>query len=343
MEYRLLGTTGVHVSALCLGAMMLGRAFGTDDDDGVRIVHRALDAGITMIDTADVYSAGHSEEIVGRALRGRRDDVVLATKFGARFGGDVMRSGGSHRRIVRSVEASLRRLGTDRIDVYQIHRPDPAADVDETLAALSDLVHAGKVLVAGGSNFTAEGIVEARWTAERRGRVPFRSEQTAYSILARAVEHDVLPTCQRHGLGVMVWSPLNGGWLTGRYRRSTIGDLELTARGLGAPRHFDMDRPQNQRKLDLVDDLLTIAADAGLSLIEMANAFVLAHPAVTTTIIGPRTVDQLDGLLAGADTRLDDATLDRIDRLVPPGLNVSPDWQTYDHSKPTLRGHVIER
>ncbi len=343
MEHRVLGSTGISVSTLALGAMMFGRAFGTDDDDCVRMVHRALDAGVNMIDTADVYSAGHSEEIVGRAIGRRRDDVVVATKFGARFGGDVMRSGGSRRHIVRSVEASLRRLGTDRIDLYQIHRPDPAADIDETLAALSDLVHHGKVLVAGGSNFTAEGIVEARWAAERRGRVPMRTEQMAYSIFARAGEYDVLPTCQRHGLGVLVWSPLNGGWLTGRYRRSTVGALELTARGRGAPRHFDMDRSQNQRKLDLVEDLTIVAADVGLSLIELANAFVLAHSAVSTTIIGPRTMEQLDGLLAGADVRLDVATLDRIDSLVAPGVNVSPDWQTYDHSKPSLRGHVIER
>ncbi len=343
MEYRVLGSTGIRVSALTLGAMMFGRAFGTDDDDCIRMVHRALDAGVNMIDTADVYSAGHSEEIVGRAISRRRDDVVVATKFGARFGGDVMRSGGSRRHIVRSVEASLVRLGTDRIDVYQIHRPDPAADIDETLAALSDLVYDGKVLVAAGSNFTAHGIVEAQWTAERRGRVRMRSEQTAYSILARAVEHDVLPTCERHGLGVMVWSPLNGGWLTGRYRRSTVAGLEPTARSRGAPRHFDFDRPQNQSKLDLVEELIVIAAEAGISLVTLANAFVLAHPAVTTAIIGPRTMDQLDGLLTGLDHHLDAATLDRIDRLVAPGVNVSPDWQTYDHSKPTLRGHVVDR
>jgi aryl-alcohol dehydrogenase-like predicted oxidoreductase len=322
MRYRTLGTTGVKVSPLCLGAMMFGAIGNRDHDDAVSIIHAALDAGVNFVDTADVYSAGESEEIVGKALKGRRDDVVLATKFHGAMGDDANQQGNSRRWIVREVENSLRRLQTDWIDLYQVHRPDPSADVDETLAALSDLVHQGKVRYLGSSTFPPEEIVEAQWTAERRGRERFVCEQPPYSIFARGVEAGVLPTCQRYGMGVIAWSPLNGGWLTGRYRRGE--DIDMTkGRAARIPQRFDPSLPGNQRKLELVDELDKVAADAGVSLTHLSQAFVLAHPAVTAAIIGPRTREQLDDLLAGADVRLDDPILDRIDELVAPGTNVN--------------------
>src|SRR4051812_23662421 len=213
MDRTTLGTTGIQVSRYCLGAMMLGAWGNRDHDDCVRIIHTALDAGINFVDTADVYSAGESEEIVGKALKGRRDDVVLATKFHAPMGDDPNMKGNSRRWIVREVENSLRRLQTDWIDLYQVHRPDPSADIDETLGALSDLVHQGKVRYLGSSTFPAEAIVEAQWVAERRGRERFVCEQPPYSILARGIEAAVLPAVRRYGMGAIVWSPLAGGWL----------------------------------------------------------------------------------------------------------------------------------
>ncbi len=322
MRYRTLGTTGVQVSTYCLGTMMFG-AWGNDDpDDCVRVVHAALDAGINFIDTADVYSAGRSEEIVGRALARRRDDVVLASKVHGQMGDDPNQRGSSRRWIVREVEASLRRLGTDHLDLYQVHRPDPSTDVEETLSALSDLVHQGKVRAIGSSTFPAELIVEAQWASERRGLERFRCEQPPYSIFARAIEGSVLPTCQRYGMGVIVWSPLAAGWLTGRYRSDA--DLDLTrGRASRIPDRFDQRLPGNRRKLELVGELEKVAGDAGVSLTHLALAFSVAHPAVTSTIIGPRTMDQLEDLLAGSSVELDDTTLDRIDELVPPATTLS--------------------
>src|SRR5919112_446039 len=321
MEHRHLGRTGVSVSKLCLGTMMFG-AWGTKDhDESIKIIQRALDAGVNFVDTADVYSAGESEEIVGKALAGRRDDVVLATKFHGAMGKDPNQQGNSRRWIVREVEDSLRRLGTDWIDLYQVHRPDAATDVDETLGALSDLIHAGKVRAIGSSTFPAEEIVEAQWVAERRGRERFRCEQPPYSMFTRGIEASVLPTCQRYGMGVIAWSPLNGGWVTRRYRQGTTPTgrrAELT------PQRFDPSVPANARKLELIDELDKVAADAGVPLTHLAVSFTLAHPAVTAAIIGPRTMEQLTDLLPAADVRLDDGTLDRIDELVPPGTNVDP-------------------
>jgi aryl-alcohol dehydrogenase-like predicted oxidoreductase len=216
MKRRILGGTGISVSEYALGTMMLGAWGNTDHDDCVRIVHRALDAGINFVDTADVYAAGESEEIVGKALKGRRDDVVLATKFFNSMGPDANHGGNSRRWIIRAVEDSLRRLGTDHIDLYQVHRPDPATDIDETLGALSDLVRSGKVRAVGCSTFPAEQLVEAQWTAERRGHVRLRTEQPPYSMLARGAEAAVLPTAQRYGMGVLTWGPLSAGWLSGR-------------------------------------------------------------------------------------------------------------------------------
>src|SRR5256885_3165306 len=302
--------------------MMLGAWGNTDHDDSIRIIHTALDAGINFIDTADVYSFGESEEIVGKALQGRRDGVVLATKFVAPMGEDTNQRGASRRWIMQEVESSLRRLGTDYIDVYQAHRPDLTVELDDTLGALSDLVHQGKVRVLGSSTYPAELIVEAQWVAERRGRERFQCEQPPYSIFARGIETAVLPTCLQYGMGVIPWSPLAGGWLTGKYRRGEAAPT--TGRARRIPERLDYDLPENQRKLDLVEELLKVAADAGVSLTHLAHAFVLEHPAVTAAIIGPRTMEQLTDVLAGGDVRLRNQVVDRIDGLVPPGSHIQP-------------------
>jgi aryl-alcohol dehydrogenase-like predicted oxidoreductase len=322
VRYRTLGRTGIAVSPYCLGAMMFGAAGNPDHDESVRIIHKALDAGVNMIDTADMYSAGESEEIVGKALKGRRDDVVLATK--ARFPVDFdpsgatpvrpNRSGASRRWLVRALDDSLRRLGTDYVDLYQIHRPDPDTDIEETLSALTDLVRAGKVRAIGTSSLPASDIVEAQWVAERRGLQRFRAEQPTYSILNRSIEREVLPVCQRYGMGTLVWSPLAGGMLTGRYRKDQQNTTHRSRFGF---RHL-----QDERRLDVVEQLVPIAEKAGLSLTHLALAFTVAHPGVTAAIIGPRTMEQLDDLLAGADTTLGDEVLDRIDEIVPPGTDV---------------------
>jgi aryl-alcohol dehydrogenase-like predicted oxidoreductase len=329
MNYRTLGLTGVKVSPLCLGAMMFGAWGNPDHDDSIRIIHRALDAGINFIDTADVYSRGESEEIVGKALAGgRRDNVVLATKVHGTMGDDPNEFGNTRRWIIREVENSLRRLGTDWIDLYQIHRPEDDTAIDETLGALTDLVHAGKVRYIGSSTFPASQIVEAQWVAERRGRERFVCEQPPYSILVRAVENDVLPTCRRHGMGVIPWSPLAGGWLTGRYRKDA--EPPDSHRAQRIPARYDLSLPGNQRKLDVADGLAKLADEAGMTLIEMALAFVMNHPAVTAPIIGPRTMEQLESQLPAAEITLTDEVLDRIDELVPPGVNLNPadgGWQ----------------
>jgi aryl-alcohol dehydrogenase-like predicted oxidoreductase len=323
MELRAVGTTGVKVSPLCLGAMMFGAWGERDHDESVRIIHRALDAGINFVDTADVYSRGESEEIVGQALAGgRRDHVILATKVHGRMGDDPNQFGNTRGWIVREVEDSLRRLKTDWIDLYQIHRPEPDTDIDETLGALTDLVRAGKVRYIGSSTFPASQIVEAQWTAERRGRERFVCEQPPYSLLVRGVEADVLPTCLRHGMGVIPWSPLAGGWLSGRWRKEAA---DLTSRrSQMLPERYDLSIPENQRKLDAADALARLADEAGISLIHLALAFVIRHPAVTAAIIGPRTMEHLESQLGAADVELADEVLDRIDEIVPPGVNVNP-------------------
>jgi aryl-alcohol dehydrogenase-like predicted oxidoreductase len=340
MEHRNLGRTGVKVSPLCLGAMMFGSWGNPDHDESVRIIHRALDAGINFIDTADVYSRGESEEIVGKALAGgRRDNVVLATKVHGTMGDDPNEFGNSRRWIVREVENSLRRLKTDWIDLYQIHRPEADTDIDETLGALSDLVHAGKVRYIGSSTFPASQIVEAQWTAERRGRERFVCEQPPYSLLVRAIEADVLPTCRRYGMGVIPWSPLAGGWLSGRYRKGT--DVPQSRRAERLPARYDMSDPANQRKLDAADALASLADEVGISLIHLALAFVIRHPAVTAAIIGPRTMEQLESQLGAADVQLSDDVLDRIDQIVPPGVNVNPVDGGWDN--PALRPEARRR
>jgi aryl-alcohol dehydrogenase-like predicted oxidoreductase len=327
MTMRMLGRTGMEVSPFCLGAMMFGAFGNRDHDECVKIVHTALDAGINFVDTADVYSAGESEVIVGKALAGRRDDVILATKchFPVESGPfepnpPANSWGNSRRHIVKACDDSLRRLGTDWIDLYQIHRPDPRTDIDETLGALSDLVRAGKVRAVGCSTFPPDQLVEAHWTSERRGHVHFATEQPPYSIFVRWIERDLLPTTMRHGMGTLVWSPLNGGWLSGTYRAGTVARTE--GRAARMPSRFDPAVPSNAEKLELVEELSTLADAAGLPLSHLALAWTLEHPGVTSTIIGPRTMDHLTTLLGADEIRLDPTLLDRIDELVPPGTNV---------------------
>jgi aryl-alcohol dehydrogenase-like predicted oxidoreductase len=335
MEYRLLGRTGVKVSPLCLGAMMFGSWGNNDHADAIRIIHRALDAGINFIDTADVYSGGTSEEIVGKAIEGRRDDVFLATKFFMPMNpDDPNQSGGSRRWIIREVENSLRRLNTDYIDLYQVHRPSPDTDVEETLGALTDLVRQGKVRYIGSSSYSGSQIVEAQWAARERNLERFVTEQPPYSILARGIEEDVLPTVQRHEMGTLSYSPLAGGWLSGRWRKDSASSPTSSARPSA---RFDMTRFANQRKLDLVEDLAQLAEESGLSLIELAIAFVINHPGITSAIVGPRTMAQLESYLPAASVALTADVLDRIDEIVEPGVTVNPDDNSYGAHELTPR------
>ena len=314
MQYRTLGRTGIKVSPYALGTLMFATSMGNDPADSARIIHKAIDAGINVVDTADAY--GDSEEVVGKALEGRRDDVVLATKFGRPIGQDPNHQGASRRWIVAAVEGSLRRLGTDHIDLYQLHRPDPDTDIEETLAALTDLIRSGKVRAIGASQTPAADIVEAQWVAERRGLARFHTEQPAYSILSRGIEREILPTVQRHGMGSLVWGPLAQGLLTGR----NPGDL----RRAGLARHLS-----DARRLGVVEQLQPLAADAGLPMTHLAMAFTIAHPGVTCALLGARTEAHLDDLLAGLDVTLSDDVLDRIDEIVPPGSDVGALDQAY--------------
>ncbi|QCX73974.1 General stress protein 69 [Streptomyces sp. YIM 121038] len=339
MRYHVLGGTGMEVSSYCLGTMMFGFVGNADHDDCARIVHTALDEGINFVDTADMYSAGESETIVGKALKGRRDDVVLATKVHFPMGEGPNRGGNSRRWIVKAVEDSLRRLGTDWIDLYQMHRPDHTTDIEETLSALTDLVRQGKIRAFGCSTFPADQIVEAHHVADRRGLQRFRTEQPPYSLLARGVERHVLPVAQRLGMGVLTWSPLASGFLTGRYRKGRTLDLS-SGRPTLNPDRFDPAAPRTAAKLDVVEQLVAVADEVGCTLPELAIAFPLAHPAVTSVIIGPRTPQQLRDTLKGASVVLEDAVLDRIDEIVPPGTDVyHPDgaWTPPSLTTPALR------
>jgi aryl-alcohol dehydrogenase-like predicted oxidoreductase len=332
MEYRAFGRTGVKVSPLCLGAMMFGAWGNRDHDESVRIIHRALDAGINFVDTADIYSAGESEEIVGKALVGRRDDVVVATKVHGPMGRDPNMAGNSRRWIVRECEASLRRLGTDHLDLYQIHRPDPDVDIEETLGALTDLVRQGKVRYLGSSTFPAAQIVEAQWAARERGLERFVCEQPPYSMLVRGIEADVLPTCARHGMAVIPWSPLAGGWLSGAWR---LGAENTSRRAALVPDRYDLSKPENQRKLEAADALAKLADGAGTTLVHLALAWTISHRAVTSAIIGPRTMEHLEGQLGATDLHLDAEILDRIDEIVPPGTTFG--WADAGYTPPAIR------
>jgi aryl-alcohol dehydrogenase-like predicted oxidoreductase len=346
MDYRPLGRTGLSVSQLCLGAMMFGAFGNADHDDAVQIIHKALDAGINFIDTADGYSAGESEEILGQALAGgRRERVVLAVKFGVPFGDDDPNHRGASRRwITEAVEGSLRRLRTDWIDLYQVGVPDPHTDIDETLGALTDLVHAGKIRSFGASKVPPSQIVEAQWTADRRGHGRFRTEQPPYSLLTRAVEYDVLPTCLRHGMGVLAYSPLAGGWLSGRYRKGeVVSGPGSTARGRRFPGAYDSTNPANAAKLEAAEAFGALADESGLTLIQMAVAFAVNHPAVTATIIGPRTMDHLDAYLASDGIELSGDLLDRIDDIVPPGATVNVTDNMWSVGSRTLDAAFLRR
>jgi aryl-alcohol dehydrogenase-like predicted oxidoreductase len=349
MDYRSLGRTGMKVSPLCLGAMMFGAWGETDHDASIAIIQRALDAGINFIDTADVYSQGESEIIVGKALAGgRRDDVILATKFHAQMGvpvepgshvGDPNKRGNARRWIVREVESSLRRLQTDWIDLYQVHRPEAETDIEETLSALTDLQREGKIRAFGSSTFPAHEVVEAQWVSERRGLGRFVTEQPPYSILARGIEADLLPVAERYGLGVIPWSPLAGGWLTGAYRKGK--EIPRSHREARVPGRYDLSNPENQRKLEAAEALAVLAENAGLSLVHMALAFVSQHPAVTAPIIGPRTMAHLESQLGAANVSLTTDVLDRIDAIVPPGVT----WSRFDvgYVPPALSDPFLRR
>jgi aryl-alcohol dehydrogenase-like predicted oxidoreductase len=314
MRYRTLGRTGIQVSSYALGAMNFGAMANGDQEESARIIRTALDAGINLIDTADVYSRGESEQIVGEAIKGRRDEVVLATKFSNPMGESPNQRGGSRRWITRAAEDSLRRLDTDYIDLYQYHYPDDTTDIEETLSALTDLVRSGKVRAIGTSKQPAAGIVESQWVSERRGFERFRCEQPHYSILNRGIEREILPATQRYGMGTIVWSPLAQGLLTGRVRKGQ--QSTLTRQG---PYFAHL---SDERRIDAVEALILVAQQAGISLTHLAMAFAIAHPGVTAAILGPRTIEQLDDLLAGANVWLSDDVLDQIDSIVPPGTDV---------------------
>lgn len=338
MQYRNLGRTGIKVSPYALGAMMFGAVGNPDHQESIKIIHKALDSGINFVDTADFYSHGESEEIVGKALKGRRDDVVLATKVHLPMSDDPNHRGNSRRWIIAEVENSLRRLGTDYIDLYQIHRPDPETDIEDTLAALTYLISSGKVRAIGSSTMPAAEIVQAQWVAERRGLERFRAEQPPYSILNRGIERDVLPVAQQYGMGTLVWSPLAGGLLTGRYRKGQDNDTHRA--------QFGFEHLRDEQRLDAVEQLVPVAQDAGIPLNHLAMAFTIAHPGVTSAIIGPRTMEHLDSALAGAEVVLSDEILDRIDAIVPPGTDVGRLDMAYDPpaiQQPLLRRRPTEQ
>jgi aryl-alcohol dehydrogenase-like predicted oxidoreductase len=326
---RPLGKTGMKVSNLCLGAMMFGAWGNTDHADSIKIIHKALDSGINFIDTADVYSQGESEEIVGKALKGRRNDVILATKVHSPMGDNPNHVGNSRRWIMQEVDHSLKRLQTDWIDLYQIHRPDADTDIDETLGALSDLMHMGKIRAIGSSTYPASQIVEGQWVAERRNRERFMCEQPPYSMLIRGIESDILPTIEKYGMGAIVWSPLAGGWLSGKWRKGQ--PAPDSSRKDRRPAQFDLSLPGNKQKLEAADALAKLAEKNGMSLVTLAIAFVIRHPGVTSAIIGPRTMEQLTSQLDAANVTLSNDVLDTIDKIVPPGTNINPIEFSWDN------------
>ena len=329
MRYRYLGRTGVQVSEYMLGTMSYGSDGNTDEKECIEILHSALDRGINFIDTADTYSHGESEEIVGKAIAGRRDKVVLATKFRLVAGKGRNEQGGSRYWIMKQVENSLRRLNTDHIDLYQFHRPDLATDLEETLGALSDLVTQGKVRYIGSSTMPSWYLAETQSVSRSNKIARFINETSPYSIFHRAVERETLPAVEHYRMGFTAWSPMNGGWLTGKYKADgSVPSGSRAERVQGQwGRHypilqtrFDMTREGNRRKLELLPELERVAAEAGLSLMHMAQAFPLAHAAVTSVILGPRTVEQYKAMEAGFETVLQADTLDQIDVLIPPGV-----------------------
>jgi len=338
MQYRTLGRTGVQVSTLVLGAMNFGTLGRTTQEDASAIVDAALEAGINLIDTADRYSAGESEEMVGKAIAGHRDDIVLATKVWSPMSEERNHQGSSRRWLITELDNSLRRLGVDHVDLYQIHRWDPRTSDEETLSALTDLQRAGKIRYFGSSTFPAYRIVQAQWAAREHHLARYVTEQPGYSILQRGVETHVLPVAEEYGLGVLVWSPLAGGWLSGAIRE---GHQISTNRSAHMPQRFDPTIAANRAKLDAVEGLAKVAADAGLTMIQLALGFVTAHPAVTSAIIGPRTLDHLASQITAADTVLTADVLDAIDAIVAPGIDLAPD-EKFD-SPPALLDPALRR
>jgi len=322
MQYRTLGRTGVQASSLALGTMNFGRLGRTTQDDATALVDAALEVGINVIDTADAYNGGESEEMVGKAIAGRRDDVVLATKAGLPMGDDRSRRGSSRRWLVTELDNSLRRLGTDYVDLFQVHRWDPATSDEETLSALTDLQRTGKIRYLGSSTFPAYRIVQAQWAAREHRLSRYVTEQPSYSILQRGIETHVLPVTEEYGLGVLAWSPLASGWLSGAIRE---GKEITTSRSALMPQRFDTTIPANRARLDAVEQLAKVADEAGLTMIQLALGFVTAHPAVTSALIGPRTMDHLHSQLAAADTVLTADVLDAIDAIVAPGTDLAAD------------------
>ena len=320
MLYRTLGRTGVQVSTLALGAMNFGPIGRTTQDEATDIVDAALEAGINVVDTADMYGDGQSEEMVAKAIAGRRDDLVLATKATMPIGDEPNHRGSSRRWLVTALEDSLRRLGVDHVDLYQMHRWDPATSDEETLSALTDLRAAGKIRYFGSSTFPAYRIVQAQWAAREHHLGRYVTEQPSYSILQRGVETHVLPVTEEYGLGVLAWSPLASGWLSGAVR---AGREVTTSRSSMLPERFDTAVPANRARLDAVERLAAVADGAGLTMIQLALGFVTAHPAVTSAIIGPRTLDHLRSHLAAADTVLPADVLDAIDEVVAPGVDLA--------------------
>ncbi|GAA4305236.1 aldo/keto reductase [Streptomyces venetus] len=338
MQYRILGRTGVQVSSLALGAMNFGAIGRTGQDEATALVDAALDAGINLIDTADMYGAGESEEMVGKAIAGRRDDIVLATKAGMPMGDERNHRGSSRRWLVTELENSLRRLGVDHVDLYQIHRWDPDTSDEETLSALTDLQRAGKIRYFGSSTFPAYRVVQAQWAAREHRLSRYVTEQPSYSILQRGIESHVLPVAEEYGLGVLVWSPLASGWLSGAVRE---GREVATNRSAFMPERFDTAIPANRARLDAVERLAEVADQAGLTLIQLALGFVTAHPAVTSALVGPRTLDHLRDQLAAADTVLTPDVLDAIDAIVAPGTDLAPQ-EKYD-TPPALLDPALRR
>jgi aryl-alcohol dehydrogenase-like predicted oxidoreductase len=325
MQYRTLGRTGVQVSSLALGAMNFGTMGRTTTDDVTGIVDAALEAGINLIDTADIYSGGESEEMVGKAIAGRRDDIVLATKAGLPMGDERNHRGSSRRWLVTELDNSLRRLGVDHVDLYQVHRWDPSTSDEETLSALTDLQRAGKIRHFGSSTFPAYRLVQAQWAARDNHLSRYVTEQPSYSILQRGIESHVLPVAEEYGLGVLVWGPLASGWLSGAVRE---GQEITTNRSTFWPQLFDTSIPSNRARFDAVEQLAKIADEAGLTMIQLALGFVTTHPAVTSALIGPRTLNHLHSQLAAADTVLPADVLDAIDAIVAPGVDLAAQEKT---------------
>ncbi|WP_181697202.1 aldo/keto reductase [Nocardia sp. GTS18] len=338
MQYRTLGRTGVQVSTLALGAMNFGRIGNTGQDEATAIIDAAIEAGINLIDTADAYSDGRSEEMVGKAIAGRRDDLVIATKAYLPMGEDPNRRGSSRRWLVTALEDSLRRLDVDHVDLYQIHRWDPNTSDEETLSALTDLQRAGKIRYFGSSTFPAYRIVQAQWSAREHHLSRYVTEQPCYSILQRGIESHVLPVTEEYGLGVLAWSPLASGWLSGAIRAGR----EITTNRSGfMPHRFDLDVPANRAKLEAVEQLAKVADRAGLTMIQLALGFVTAHRAVTSAIIGPRTMEHLHSQLAAADTVLPAEVLDEIDEIVSPGVDLAAE-EKYD-TPPSILDATLRR